>query len=544
MLKKKCILFTSIGRRVELVQLFRNAAKELQEELIIYGADYRLDAPALVYCDEKIQTCRIQDKQYIPQLLTLCREKNVDLLIPTIDTDLLLLAENKEAFETAGTKVLISEADKIKICRDKRYTSEFFESCSCKSPKPVDQAALYKDGFPCFIKPRDGSSSINAFRVNTEKELLQYANTVPEYIIQPFIDGAEYTVDVFCDFKGNPIYITPRERVAIRSGEVLKTKIFQDEKIIQECIRIVKGFKPCGPITVQLIREKSTGKNYYIEINPRFGGGAPCSIMAGADAAKATLQLLDGEKSGYINKAARDKEVYSRFDQSICVNSKNSGIIQIQSLEKVQELVEDIEVVIFDLDDTLYSEKEYVKSGFKELAKCLPGVDNAYEKLYGYFLEKKIAVDELLNEENIFTEELKKKCLKVYREHIPQLYLSAVAESLLDRLKGSGKKIGILTDGRVNGQKNKIKSLGLEKFADEILITDELAGNSSPVNFRKPNEIGFQILKERFQTPFCKMAYIGDNLSKDFKAPQRLGMKSIWYRNVEGLYYTNIENLE
>lgn len=544
MLKKKCILFTSIGRRVELVQLFKNAAKELQEELVICGADYRPDAPALVFCDEKIQTCPIQDKQYIPQLLALCREKKVDLLIPAIDTDLLLLAENKKAFETAGTKVLVSGADKIKICRDKRYTAEFFESCGCKSPEPVDQTACYKGDFPCFIKPRNGSSSINAFRVNTRKELLQYADTVPEYIIQPFIAGDEYTVDVFCDFKGNPVYITPRERIAVRSGEVLKTRICQDEEIIRECMGIVKAFKPCGPITIQLIKEKSTGENYYIEINPRFGGGVPCSIMAGADAARAALQLLDGEKSGYRNKAARDKEVYSRFDQSICVSSENSGIIQIQSLEKVQELVKDMEAVIFDLDDTLYLEKEYVKSGFKEVAKCLPEIDNACEKLYGFFLEKKTAVDELLHEENIFTEELKKKCLEVYREHMPQLYLSEAAESLLNALKGNGKKIGILTDGRVNGQKNKIKSLGLERFADEILVTDELAGNSSPVNFRKPNEIGFWVLKERFQTAFCKMAYIGDNPSKDFKAPQRLGMRSIWYRNAEGLYYTSTADME
>lgn len=79
-------------------------------------------------------------------------------------------------------------------------------------------------------------------------------------------------MDIFCDLQGNPIYITPRERLAVRSGEVLKTRIALDERIIEECRELVRRFEPCGPITVQLIREKETGEDYYIEINPRYGG--------------------------------------------------------------------------------------------------------------------------------------------------------------------------------------------------------------------------------------------------------------------------------
>ena len=93
--------------------------------------------------------------------------------------------------------------------------------------------------------------------------------------------------------------------------------------MIAEMLKLVADYKPCGQITVQLIQDEKTGDNYYIEINSRFGGGAPLSIKAGADSAKAVLKMLSGEKLVYQDKAARDGAVYSRFDQSVCVNGVN-----------------------------------------------------------------------------------------------------------------------------------------------------------------------------------------------------------------------------
>ena len=83
---------------------------------------------------------------------------------------------------------------------------------------------------------------------------------------------------------------------------------------------LISDYMPCGQITVQLIQDEKTGENYYIEINPRFGGGAPLSMKAGADSAEAVLKMLNGDRLSYHNKAARDGAIYCRFDQSICVN--------------------------------------------------------------------------------------------------------------------------------------------------------------------------------------------------------------------------------
>lgn len=516
------ILFTGTGRRIELLQVFRQASLRLGINLKMYSADMAGDAPGAVFCDYTRRICAMRDKDYIPQLLEICRNDKIDLLIPTIDTDLIVLSENKERFETIGTRVLISSPDMIALCRDKNNTYDFFESCGLLAPKPTNDYRKYAGPYPCFIKPKDGSSSINAFKVEHEQELVMYADKIGDYIIQPFIDGREYTIDIFCDFEGNPVYIVPRERIAVRSGEVLKTRIKLDERMIEEARRLIQNFHPCGPITVQLIRQKDTDDDYYIEINPRYGGGAPLSMKAGADSPEAIMRLLIGENLTYQDKGIRDGAVFSRFDQSICIACES---------RQVEGRIRPIRGVIFDLDDTLYSEKQYVRSGFRAVARLLER-DEAEKKLWEYFLEGKSAIDELLNE--LGQQERKEQCLRVYREHMPEIELYKGVRELIQRLKGEGILVGIITDGRVEGQKNKLSALGLEQSITDVIITDALGG----VRFRKPNDIAFRIMQCRWGIPFEEMVYIGDNPNKDFQAPKQLGMRSIYFENKDGLYYS------
>jgi HAD superfamily hydrolase (TIGR01549 family) len=501
------ILFTGVGRRIELLQAFRNAALVLNKELKIYGADMAGTAPALAYCDYVRRVVAMKDPGYIQNLLDICITDHIDLLIPTIDTDLLVLSENKEKFEAIGTRVMISAPDKIRICRDKNNTSQFFVDCGLHAPMPVNDWKEYKSGFPAFIKPKDGSSSINAFKVENEEELEVYAGQVEDYIVQPFVSGHEYTIDIFCDWDGSPISIVPRERLQIRAGEVLKTQICMDSAMIEEAKVLCRAFKPCGPMTVQLIRDDA-GIDWYIEINPRFGGGAPLSMKAGARSAEAILKLMDGEE--VEEKEIADGAIYSRFDQSVCI-AEGKG---------------QIKGVIFDLDDTLYSEKEYVKSGYKAVSDYL---GCAYEeKLWSYFEAGKPAIDELLKE--LGRENEKAEVLEVYRSHQPDIHLyPGVAEMIVD-LKSKGIKVGIITDGRPDGQRNKLDALGLD--VDDVIITDELGG----VQFRKPCDIAFRIMTTRWRLNPADVVYVGDNPAKDFQAAQQLGMRSLWYRNVDGLY--------
>lgn len=506
------ILFTGVGRRIELIQAFRSAALVLNKNLKIYGADMTGTAPALAYCDFTRFVVPMRSPDYIDNLLQICIDDSIDLLIPTIDTDLLVLSENKEKFEAIGTRVMISAPEMIRICRDKNNTSQFFVDCGLHAPMPVNNWKEYKSGFPAFIKPKDGSSSINAFKVENKDELEVYASQVEDYIVQPFVSGREYTIDIFCDWAGNPISIVPRERLQVRAGEVLKTKICMDSIMIEESKMLCSAFKPCGPMTVQLIRDDE-GIDWYIEINPRFGGGAPLSMKAGARSAEAILKLMDGEVVEAHEVA--DGAIYSRFDQSVCISE---GKKQIKG-------------VIFDLDDTLYSEKEYVRSGYKAVSDYLGG--GYEEKLWRFFEEGKLAIDELLQELGRKGE--KDKVLSVYRSHKPDIHPYLGVAEMIKELKAKGIKVGIITDGRLEGQRNKLEMLGLG--IKDVIITDELGG----VQFRKPCDIAFRIMATRWRLNPADIVYVGDNPVKDFQAPQQLGMKSLWFKNADGLYSTDGE---
>ena len=507
------ILFTGVGRRIELIQAFRNAALVLNKELKIYGTDMTSTAPATAYCDFTRKVVSMNDPRYIDGLLQICREDSIDLIIPTIDTDLLVLSVNKERFQAIGTRVMVSDPDKIRICRDKTYTSQFFVDCGLHAPAPTTSLKEYSGGYPAFIKPKDGSSSINAFRAENREELEVYARQVDDYIIQPFVSGREYTVDVFCDWDGTPLSIVPRERLQVRAGEVLKTQICMDQTMINESRSICAAFKPCGPITVQLIRDDD-GVDWFIEINPRYGGGAPLSMKAGARSAETILRLLDGEDPP--EHTVTDGAVYSRFDNSVCVSGESG----------------EVKGVIFDLDDTLYSEKEYVKSGFRAVSDYLGG---GYEnKLWHYFESGKHAIDELLKECGL--EDKKETAISVYRSHQPDIHLYPGVAEMIKELKSRGIKVGIITDGRPEGQRNKIQSLGLD--VDDVIITDELGG----IQFRKPCDIAFRIIQTKWRLHPNEIVYVGDNIAKDFQAPRQLGMQCVYFDNEDGLYWCQDDN--
>lgn len=178
------ILFTGVGRRIELVQAFRNAALVQGKELKIYGADMAGTAPALAYCDYTRKTVGMRDSSYIENLLSICTDDKIDLLIPTIDTDLLILSQNKDKFEEIGTKVMVSSPEMVQICRDKNKTPYFFADCGLHAPMAVNDWLVYEGEFPAFIKPKDGSSSADAFKVEDAKELEIYANQIADYVIQ------------------------------------------------------------------------------------------------------------------------------------------------------------------------------------------------------------------------------------------------------------------------------------------------------------------------------------------------------------------------
>ena len=207
-------------------------------------------------------------------------------------------------------------------------------------------------------------------------------------------------------------------------------------------------------------------------------------------------------------------------------------MIEIRNILEAADHLEGIDAVIFDMDDTLYSEKDYVRSGYNKIAEAFPEVPDLFEKLWSAFEAGKPAIDCALEEAGALTEDNKAKAIQVYRFQMPDITLYDGVRGMLEEIRESGRKLGMITDGRPEGQRAKIEALGIGPLFHEIIITDELGGPEK----RKPCEDAFALMKEKMDVPFGRMVYIGDNIRKDFIAPEKLGMKSIYFINEKGLY--------
>ena len=205
----------------------------------------------------------------------------------------------------------------------------------------------------------------------------------------------------------------------------------------------------------------------------------------------------------------------------------NKNLIEIDDILDVEKHIDGLDAVIFDLDDTLYSEKEYVRSGYKKLAKKF-GEPEIEDELWSAFVRHEPAVDVVLEKHGLSNR--KSEALRLYRNQVPNVHLYPGVREMLERIKDS-KIIAIITDGRPEGQRAKLKALGLENLP--FIITDELGGEK----YRKPNSRAFVLMLERLMMSPENTAYIGDNVNKDFIAPEKLGMRCIWFRNKDGLYY-------
>lgn len=194
-----------------------------------------------------------------------------------------------------------------------------------------------------------------------------------------------------------------------------------------------------------------------------------------------------------------------------------------------------IKAFVFDLDDTLFPEKEYVRSGFRTVAEYFGktyGVKDAYPKLQRLFAENAKGVFDRLCEEEKLSEGAKKEAIETYRTHRPEnLPYADGAEELLKHLRKNGYRLGIITDGRPFAQQAKIDALGVTDLVDEIIITDALGGEE----YRKPNPYAFRLMTEKLGVKAEETVYVGDNPQKDFAIKKYLPVTTVRVLG-EGLY--------
>jgi carbamoyl-phosphate synthase large subunit len=319
---KKCdanILFTSSGRRVSLINMFRDYFIDKSITGKIITADNKNNAPTTFFSDRHYIVSRVTDPNYLNELINICKKENIKLVIPLIDTELTILSKNRKIFEELGVKVLVSSNQLNEIAYDKIETYKYFSENKITTPKVYSDEELNNNEFcfPLLIKPRNGSSSIGVTKVNNLNELLFFKNYIQNAMVQEFIKGEEYTVDVMVDMHGNIKTIVPRLRIETRAGEVSKGVTRKDSLIINAVENVVKKLPGAvGCITLQCFK-KEDGEITFIEINPRFGGGVPLAIKAGANFPKWTIDLIDEKVFNETDFSWQEGLTMLRYDEAV-----------------------------------------------------------------------------------------------------------------------------------------------------------------------------------------------------------------------------------
>lgn len=288
------LLLTSIGKRIQLIEHLRTAFR-------VVGADASEQNAARHFTDEFYQVPRCREDGYIDALLDICRGERIDTLIPLYEAEFPVLNKARRQFEELGIHLLLSDQQVIDICNDKRKTAAFFEKYNIPAPGIFSREQAEAEGrYPLIVKPFDGMGSRGVFRVENREQLDFFYRYVDNPVIQRCAMGSEYTIDVLCDETGTPVYIVPRIRLEVRSGEVVKSSTVRQKTVVRETMRLLEALNRegsvAGPLTIQCFLSEDRSCISFIEINPRFGGGVPLSFAAGANYGTALAEMCGGKR--------------------------------------------------------------------------------------------------------------------------------------------------------------------------------------------------------------------------------------------------------
>ncbi|MBS1549853.1 MAG: ATP-grasp domain-containing protein [Bacteroidetes bacterium] len=316
------ILITSAGQRVALVKAFQKEIKKLYPEAKVYTVDLNpILAPACHVSDGYRSVKKVTNSNYITDLLTICKEWNIKLIVPTIDTELIALSENKQLFLEAGIIPIVSSIDFVQACRDKRIINQFFIDHNIEIPQHIDKK---NPTFPLFIKPYDGSLSKDIFLINTKEDLTDYHLSNPKLMFMEYIDHkkhSEYTVDTYYDKNNQLKCVVPRKRIFVRAGEVNKGVTHKNEIVeyVKQRLSYIDGAVGC--LTMQFFFNTESKRVIGIEINPRFGGGYPLSYLAGANYPKFLIDEYILEKNIHYYDEWENNLLMLRYDDEVLVRN-------------------------------------------------------------------------------------------------------------------------------------------------------------------------------------------------------------------------------
>ncbi|GAB5617068.1 ATP-grasp domain-containing protein [Faecalimonas canis] len=317
------ILFCSAGRRCELLKNFR---KSMGNEGKIIATDISLTAPAIYMADKYYIVPRIDDDKYISIILDICKKEEIQAVTTLIDPEIMILAKNRNKFEKIGVEVLTPYKETAEICFDKYVMYEYLKEKGIRTVLTYSDIESFKKGqaegeidFPVFVKPRTGSGSVGARKVEDMKTLEKAMIEDSSLIIQEFMsDALDIDADIYVDTISNQaVSLFSKKKLETKIGGASKTVSFKDDNLNQFASEALQAFQFNGPIDMDFWYRD--GQYYLSEINPRFGGGYLHAYGAGVDFVKLIMNNMNG---------IENKPCFGNYEDDIVMMMYDSVVIE------------------------------------------------------------------------------------------------------------------------------------------------------------------------------------------------------------------------
>ena len=235
-----------------------------------------------------------RDDAFVPALASLVADDRLDLVVSTVDVELIALADRRDAL--APAVLAAPPAETLRVSLDKLALADRCAATG-RSPRTVlaGPDALAVDWeFPVFAKPRQGAGS-RGIRLVPDRAALEALPLDEGLIVQDLLPGEEYSVDVIADAAGSIVAAVPRTRARVDSGVAIAGRTVQDPELEETAATIARAIGLVGVANVQL-RHGRDGRAMLLEVNPRFPGALPLTIAAGVDIPSLVVDLFLGRE--------------------------------------------------------------------------------------------------------------------------------------------------------------------------------------------------------------------------------------------------------
>lgn len=309
------VLISSAGAKVLLVQAFRKA---LGDRGRVFTADLTDACAGAHLSDGHFCVRPSSDPAAMTDLLTLCRDRGIGLVIPTRDGELMTFARHRAAFLEAGIRILVPAPETVLLCQNKRAFGDFLDAHGFPSIPVLSSDTPHALPFPVFVRPVIGSAGKGARRVDTVHAFLE-AELSPDVLIHPLIKAPEYSIDLLMNLDGTrALQAVVRERVQVVAGEAKISRVVDHPAMTAVVTRLGKALGLVGHNTVQAFDCPQSGIR-LIEVNPRFGGASNLSIEAGLQSPHRLLQMIAGDEQAYIPTRIDIGATMYRYSQDVIV---------------------------------------------------------------------------------------------------------------------------------------------------------------------------------------------------------------------------------